>query len=408
MIEEYYSIIITIILGFLIIEISFYLIILFVNKKFHWLIMAKDKSPKLSKEGLKKFIMHGYDKELGWIRKPNTSHIENGKEGQTKWSINSNGSRTNPEYDHLNSEISCYGDSFTFCRQVNDKETWEHNLSILRKTNVSNFGVGNYGLDQILLRLRNEYDNNPTKTVLIGVVPDTISRILSVWKHYYEYGNTFGFKPRYEIHKGELKFIKNFIDDVEKFENLQEFLNDVKKHDFFYKEKFEKEIICFPYCITVFRNFQRNFSIIFWILKIQFSKTDKKILWEPMKTIMNINLKWRIKLFQDTKTILLFKKILEQFIIYSQEKKFKLVFLFLPQKDDLLFIKQNFHFYEKFIKEIEKFGGLQLIDITNELLEEQNLDELYSDDNSYGGHFSKKGNEKIATLINQKLKLLKK
>lgn len=404
MIEEYYSTIISIILGFLIIEILFYLIILFVNKKFQWLIMAKDKLPSLPKNELKKFIDHGYDKELGWIRKPNTSHIENGKEGQTKWSINSNGSRLNPGYDHLNSKISCYGDSFTFCRQVNDKETWEHNLSILRETNVSNFGVGNYGLDQVFLRLRREYDNNPTKTVLIGVVPDTISRILSVWKHYYEYGNTFGFKPRYKIHKGKLKLVKNFIDNVKKFENFQEFLNDIKKYDFFYKEKFEKEIIHFPYCITVFRNCKRNFSIIFWILKIQFSNTNKKILWEPMKIIMNINLKWRIKLFQNTKTTLLFKKILEQFVIYSKEKKFKLIFFFLPQKDDLLFIKQNFHFYEEFIKEIIKLDGIQFIDITNELLGEENLDELYSNENDYGGHFSKKGNEKIAMLINQKLK----
>ena len=37
--------------------------------------------------------------------------------------------------------ISCYGDSFTFCRQVNDDETWEHYLSKKLKTNVKNFAV---------------------------------------------------------------------------------------------------------------------------------------------------------------------------------------------------------------------------------------------------------------------------
>lgn len=405
MIEKYFTAIILIVIGFFFIEVLFYVIINFVNKKFHWLIMAKDKSPILSKEGLEKFIEYGYDKEIGWIRKPNTSHFENGKYGQTRWTINSKGSRTNPDYDDIDSKISCYGDSFTFCRQVNDNETWEHILSRFSKTNVTNFGVGNYGLDQVLLRLKREYDQHPTKTVVIGVVPDTISRILSVWKHYNEYGNTFGFKPRFEIHNKKLKFVKNYIDNKEEFENYQRYLNNLKKHDYFYKEKFQKEILHFPYCLTIFKNFKRNFSIIYWIFKIEFSNIqNEKILWKPMEIIMNTNLKWRVKLFQDSKTKLLFIKIIEQFIKYSQEKKFNLIFLFLPQKDDLLFIKQNFHFYEEFIKQIKNLNGLQFIDITNELLKEQNLDDYYSDNNNYGGHFSKKCNEKIASIINENLK----
>lgn len=51
----------------------------FVNKKFQWLIIAKDEKPTLSQEGLKKFIPDGYDPELGWIRKPNTEHNEKGR-----------------------------------------------------------------------------------------------------------------------------------------------------------------------------------------------------------------------------------------------------------------------------------------------------------------------------------------
>ena len=112
---------------FIIIELIFRSIIVSVNKKFQWMIIDKDELPILSEDGLKKFIPHGYDPELGWNRKPDTFHKEIGKnEKATQWTINSNGVRTNPGFDKINSKISCNGDSFTFCRQVNDNETWEH------------------------------------------------------------------------------------------------------------------------------------------------------------------------------------------------------------------------------------------------------------------------------------------
>ena len=228
-----YLLIISIIIVFLLIEFFLRKIVLSVNKKFQWLIISKDTTPKLSAEGLSKFIPHGYDPELGWIRKPNTSHNERGSAGITRWSINSNGSRTNPDFEQKKSKISCYGDSFTFSRQVNDNETWEHYLSQLQQTNVLNFGVGNYGIDQSLLRLKREYARNPTEIVILGVVPDTISRIVSIWKHYYEYGNTFAFKPRFVLKDGKLHFIKNPIDHKSKFYKYETFLPEIRKYDFF-------------------------------------------------------------------------------------------------------------------------------------------------------------------------------
>ena len=44
------------------------------------MIIGKDETPKLSKEGLEKFFEHSYDEELGQVRKPKTSHEEKGKE----------------------------------------------------------------------------------------------------------------------------------------------------------------------------------------------------------------------------------------------------------------------------------------------------------------------------------------
>ena len=392
---------------FFIIELVVYVRVYFVNKKFQWLIIAKDENPPLSQEGLKKFIPDGYDSELGWVRKPNTEHIEKNQQGTTKWTINPKGARTNPGFENLNSKISCYGDSFVFCRQVNDDETWEYHLSKLKETNVINFGVGNYGIDQALLRMKREYQKNKTQTVILGVVPDTISRIVSVWKHYYEYGNTFGFKPRFIVKNNQLQLIQNPIDHESKFYKYGNYLGQIRENDFFYRNKFKREILHFPYCITILKNFRRNYGIINWVRKIQSLKNSKKdfseIEWNPTKIIMKINLEWRVKLYQDKQITLLLKKIIEEFILFSKQNQFKPVLVILPQKDDVNFIKKNFHFYENFLEELSNLEELQIIDTTKDFLQVKNLDSLYSDKNEYGGHYSVDGNQKIASIINDEL-----
>ncbi len=392
-------------------EIIFYLWVTYVRKHFQWLITSNDEIPKLSEEGLKKFIPHGFDPELGWVRKPNTSHNEKGKFGTTTWNIDNIGSRFNPKYTNLKPTISCYGDSFTFCRQVNDNETWEHYMSELLNTNVVNFGVGNHGIDQSLLRIKREYPKNQTNIVILAVVPDTISRIMSVWKHYYEYGNTFAFKPRFKLKNNKLHLIKNIIDEEDKFHNYEIFLDDIKQHDFFYSKKFKKEIIKFPYLFTTLKNLRRNFSILFWVTNIhilkKIGKDTSSIEWNPMRTIMKLNLQWRLKLFKQNDSCELLKKIIEEFVSYGKNEQFKPVFIFLPQKDDILFIKRNYHFYEELMNSVKNIEGIHVIDLTTNFIEEPDLDSLYSDDNEYGGHFSKFGNKKIASIINRELIKLK-
>ena len=158
-----------IIIGYLALELIIRSLVLSTRKKFQWLITEDDELPKLSEEGLKKFLIHGYDSELGWVRKPNTRHEENGKHGITHWTINEKGARTNPSFEDKISKISCYGDSFTFSRQVNNNETWEQQFSKKINSNVQNFGVGNYGIDQALLRLKREFIKNKTDIAIIKI-----------------------------------------------------------------------------------------------------------------------------------------------------------------------------------------------------------------------------------------------
>lgn len=396
--------IIIIILGIL--EILAIITVKWLRRKFQWLIIPEDDKPILNREKLKVFIKNGYDPILGWVRKPNTWHFEDGKPGQTTYHIDKIGSRCNPGHEKMQPLISCYGDSFTFCRQVNDNETWQWYLSTLTDNGVLNFGVGNYGIDQAYFRILKEFDKNPTKIVILGVVPSTIVRILCVWKHYNEFGNTFAFKPRFDLKNGEPVIIKNIIDRPSKFLEYQKYLSEIQDNDFFYKSKFHDEMIRFPYVYSIIRKFNRNIPIISFLLlskilnKVRIK--NNKIDGFPLNLIMKINLNLRIKLFSEKYATDIFRVILNKYIQLAKIKKFIPVFLLLPQKDDLIHIRKNGNYYKDFINEIKK--NIFTVDLTDSLINHNDLDILYSDDNVYGGHFSKDGNKLIAKIIYDKLK----
>jgi len=389
------------------IEFFLFFAVNFFRREFPWLITRADERPILDQNGLKKFFENGFDPELGWIRKPNTQKDEHGKFGGTTYHIDPHGNRLNPGHDSFPQYISCYGDSFTFARQVNDNQTWSWYLSSLTHSNVLNLGVGNYGLDQALLRLKREFPKQRTKIVIMGVVPSTIVRILCCWKHYNEFGNTFGFKPMFQLEGNVLKLIPNPINTKEKFLHYQDYLPLIKKYDYFYKRKFKKEMIGFPYLISILRNPVRNFSLMYLVVRDKYFSSKKQqgegAYPKPMSIIMKTNLKLRHDLFTKNEyAVALMVKLVEEFVRYAKELNFIPVFLLLPQKDDVLCIREKGPYYDRFINRIK--DNVTTMDITSDLLSRHDLDDIYSDDNKYGGHFSNIGNKAVAQLVFEKLK----
>ncbi|MCH7772576.1 MAG: hypothetical protein IIA49_16430 [Bacteroidetes bacterium] len=165
-------------------------------------------------------------------------------------------------------------------------------------------------------------------------------------------------------------------------------------------------MIKFPYFITILINPIRNIPLIFLVSWQKWVKKEEKleVYPPPMKVIMKLNLKLRVKLFTKNKyAVKLLRKITEDFAMYSKNYNFIPVFLLMPQKDDLLFIrKKKKSYYRKFIKEIQ--GKIFTIDLTDYLLNRKDLDNIYSDDNKYGGHYSEFGNKLIAKIIFKELK----
>ena len=187
-------------------EIFLIIVVKNLKKDFKWLINTEDELPNFYKENLDKFFKDSYDSTIGWDRKKNNSGFELG-ERKTFYQISKNGYRGKSKYKR--NAISVFGDSFAFCRYVNDNKTWESQLEDKLKMNIHNYGVGNFGLDQSYLKFLKYKKNIKSKIIIFNVVPETIARVNSYWKHYREFGNILGFKPIYELKENKLILKKN-------------------------------------------------------------------------------------------------------------------------------------------------------------------------------------------------------
>jgi hypothetical protein len=393
-------------------EVAMYLFVKSSRKHFPWLITPDDFYPIIDKNSLEKFCEFGFDAELGWIRKPKTGKTEIGKGGiHTHFSIDSNGSRVNPGHEGLASGVVClYGDSFAFSRQVNDDETLQWHLSEQLGLNVQNFAVGNYGLDQALLRFKRENSSFPFKVTIFGVVPSTIVRIHDIWKHYNEFGNIYGFKPRFKLDdKGTLVLLPNLMTGLEAIKNYKTFLPQIQKDDIFYKRKFLQEMIRFPYLLHILAQPKRNFSLLYLITKERIKKNEmadcKKPYSLPMKVIMDVNLKLRCKMFLKKEPVALLKAITLRIIQECEESGSTPLILWMPQKDDVQYIQKTGKcFYESYTNWAK--NQLTFVDMTECLLAASDLDALYCDDTAYGGHFTGFMNKITAEAVRSHLEII--
>ena len=379
----------------------------FLRKDFQWLIIKSDRTPAVLESALKRFFKHSFDPELGWVRKPYTAAKESqGTVGeqrmgskQSAYRINGRGARENPGHEELPARISVYGDSFVFCRQVNDDETWPWFLSKLTQTNVLNFGVGNYGFDQALLRFRREYAANTTAIVIIGVVPETITRILSVWKHYYEYGNTLGFKPRFRLIDDQLAFIPNVMRTPEQFRELASHLLEIQRNDYFYSKKFSRDLLQFPYLLSLLRRPSRNLQLI---LALSMSKSrliqklSSTIEKKPWRLVLQQNAKTVHELYKNSAATSLFLALLDDFRSTAQSFGCTPVLLLMPYLHDVQHARNHGVYYRTFLNQARK--KLPLVDLMDSLIDCDELDEYYSSD-FYGGHMTIEGNRWCANVL---------
>ena len=379
-------------------EVALQVLVKYLKKDFQWLITEEDEYPDFDKKALKKFFKNSFDKELGWVRKPNSSGFENGKYGKIEYHIDSNGSREN--FIEKETLIATFGDSYTFCRQVEDDQTWQVYLSKKLNNKVLNFGVGNYGVDQALLYYQRHEVPMKTKTVVLGFVPETICRIQSYWKHYLEFGNTFAFKPRFTLENGKLILHGNPISELKGFNDINRVIDSIKSTDGFYIRKFKHLQFKTPYLIKFVINIRRNSLLFFLLIRKKFFNIlgihNAEINNAPFSIIMKDNIEDSHAMYNDNYACELLENILLQFCDEAYKRGHKPLILIMPQLIDLKIIrKTGVNPYNNFF--VQLGDKAPVLDMT-ESINTGNLSDLYTED-VYGGHFSAKGNKLVAENI---------
>lgn len=374
---------------FLIFEFFLIFIVKIFKKKFKWLINSDDELPKFKKKKLEKFYKESHDSMLGWDRKRNSSGFELG-EKKTFFKISKNGFRGNSVYKKT--AISVFGDSFAFCRYVNDKDTWQSHLEIKLKKNVHNFGVGNYGLDQSYLKFLKYKKELNSKIIIFNIVPETIARINSYWKHYREFGNIMGFKPIYNFKNDRLFLIPNFLKKNLTEKEIHRNIFKIKQIDQYYKTKFLKNKFSFPYSFKLFNNFN-HFSNI--LINLIFEKiTNKRKYYEKaVSTVLKQNIKDSHEMYNNSKHLKKLKSLI--FFLDKNLKKnnFKMVLVISPQLLD--FTEGNYINVSKFYSEIDK--KIPCLNLYKKL-KNKKFQRFYFKD-IYGGHFNEKGNKLISKIV---------
>lgn len=381
-------------------EILIRILVKIFKKKFQWIITKEDEKPKVNNIKYEKFFNENFSEDLGWDRKPGTKGEEINNENKTYFQISKEGYRKSVN-NFNNSKIATFGDSYAFCRYVSDSQTWQHYLEIACKTHVRNFGIGNYGLDQAFLKFEKQNLEEENKIVIFSIVPETISRIHSYWKHYLEFGNIFSFKPRFILdEKKQIIKLDNFLKKRPMSDEFFENLEKVKKNDFFYENKFKKRIFKSSYLLSFLRFPRLNFFLFYYLLiNLFFSKSSEnklknKFYYKALKVIITQNIIDANGYYLNKDMSLLLKKLIMKYNNLIKGFKKKLIILIIPQKFDLLILKKKN--YVDFFKEIS--SDVDIIDLTDTFIEHYDINSLYIDD-KYAGHLSEEGNKLVSEGI---------
>tara|TARA_B100000963_G_scaffold359359_1_gene386483 strand:- start:451 stop:1644 length:1194 start_codon:yes stop_codon:yes gene_type:complete len=369
-------------------------------KKNNWILTKKKKFPEFKKNKIFNFFFKSYHPLLGWDKKPGRIGYDNTDKKKIIYKIEKNGSRSYIK-KFKKTKIITYGDSYAFCRNVNDNETWQYFLSKKTQSKVLNFGVGNYGIDQSLLKYKITKNLGINKIIIFAFVPETICRVQSQWKNFLEFGNIFGFKPAFSLKGDKLILKKNYITDRKSFNKIKKIIKKLSKEDRFYSEKFEKNLFQFPYIFNFFRHFSFNLKFFFTLYLTIFAnkKIKQKIIDYQFSLIMKKNLSYSHNLYLENYSQKLLEKLLSSIYKLGKKRKHKIIFINLPQLFDL---KLKSHvMYKKFYKRMNE--SYNIIDFT-EIFKKYNYSKLYDND-VYGGHLSNFGNKIVAKEL---LKYLKK
>jgi hypothetical protein len=304
--------------------------------------------------------------------------------------------------------VSTYGDSYCFCREVDDDETFQHYLAERLDTHVGNYGGGNYGLDQAVLRMKRQYPEDPTDYVCMVVTASSIARILSVWKHYQEFGNVLALKPRYRLEDGDLDLVECPVDEKAELLDLESKAGFLRSNDFHYDRWFLPHLATFPYSRTLLADADHVRYCAYGALKDLEAKYDRSITGvdaagRQKDTVLRLE-EDRVEYHRDlyAEQSDLFEAVVGEFVEYADEQGFTPVFAMVGQLRYARRRAVHGPIYRDLLDRLDdEYDDLVTVDVPEHFPESDDpeaVDSLYVD-RGEGGHYSPETNERIADVL---------
>ena len=321
---------------------------------------------------IEKFRKYSYDKDLGWDVTPNVSRTDTNTAGSS-WTqtIDPKGSRHN-SFTGDKTFISTYGDSYTFGHEVNDDETWEYYLSQQTNTNVLNFGVGAFGVEQSFLKLKRNFGKGiKTPIVILSIWSGEIHRLHNMYRPFFRKvtGMKLAFKPIVIKTDEGFKLIENPLQKINSRQDILGALHKAMEHDLWFKSRKIKNEFPYSFRIT---------ELVLVILRDQH--------------------KLRYNQWKDPETIGKLDYLINLFYNHSQENDYLPVVVFIPDHTELKNRRKSFPTsYAEFLKDtIKKYDKKRIFFVD---VYEKEFDERYFNIKEFGGHTSTYGNQIIAQEI---------
>ena len=370
---------------------------------YQWLYFTEDYIGKINWVKLRQFYNSSYDHDLGWEPRPNTKKNESyGFKKTGTLTFDENGLRDDPNKYARETDFVIFGDSYALSRQVSSEETIGHILGNKLNGYIPNYGVGNYGIDQSFQRYIKYKKNLSHKKIILIIVPETIVRMNTIWRHFHETGNIFGFKGKFFVENHRLNYQENPIKkfgDYEKYLTKKITKNNLLKNDPMFECRFRKEVFDIKKLITLNKGTLLKGKEFFeFKLKSRYleSINDSKGLSIRMK----YNSQFADLCYLNDKLTSTFELLVEEF---NKESNKNLYIFFIPQLSDLN-LKTNY--CVRYINNLRKRTGYKIYNAFEYLQTKQNLVKDFNEfyvEKGYGGHLNKLGNDIISEWILNKL-----
>ncbi|RAG86343.1 hypothetical protein DN069_06865 [Streptacidiphilus pinicola] len=371
---------------------------------FPWLITPADSAPVIDEAVVAAHRDRSFDPDLGWCRRPGEHATEHTDDGDVTFRTDALARRANPGHEDTPATVACFGDSFTFCRLVDDDHTWPHHLTRLTGEVTANYGVGGYGLDQALLRLERELPRLGCRTVIMGVVPETMARVHSAWKHYFEYGNTLAFKPRFTLERdgSGLRHHPPAVTSPEGYRGYQAQLPAVQALDPFYRAKFRRDLLAFPYTPRLLARARRILPILAELTVFRAMRRPETAFRRAFATVLTENNRASNRLYHDSGATDLLRALVVRFADTCRDAGAQPLLVILPQPGDLR-NDRTARTRARFFASLEEV--LPVVDVTETFRTHPDPARLYAG-GRLGPHASDAGNQLVAAAVAARLATL--